>query len=198
MNAEFWNSRYSDNEYAYGKEPNQFFAEEIKKLTPGKCLFPCDGEGRNSVYAATLGWKVSAFDFSTSGKEKADKLASENKAEITFQTADASTVEYKAEQFDLIVFTFAHLPENIRMRLHKEAINWLKPGGKIIYEAYNPNQLNNNTGGPKDLSMLGSRDVIAADFGSLTTQYLEELQVEVNEGKFHNGVADVIRFVGRK
>ena len=198
MNAEFWNARYSDNEYAYGKEPNQFFAEEIKKLTAGTALFPCDGEGRNSVYAATLGWKVSAFDFSASGKEKADKLASENNVEITFQTADASAVEYEAEQFDLIVFTFAHLPENIRMRLHKEAINWLKPGGEIIYEAYNPKQLNNNTGGPKDLSMLGSRDVIAADFGSLTTQYLEELQVEVNEGKFHNGVADVIRFVGRK
>ncbi len=198
MNAEFWNARYSDNEYAYGKEPNQFFAEEIKKLTPGTALFPCDGEGRNSVYAAALGWKVSAFDFSASGKEKADKLASENNVEITFQTADASAVEYEAEQFDLIVFTFAHLPENIRMRLHKEAINWLKTGGEIIYEAYNPKQLNNNTGGPKDLSMLGSRDVIAADFGSLTTQYLEELQVEVNEGKFHNGVADVIRFVGRK
>jgi ubiquinone/menaquinone biosynthesis C-methylase UbiE len=198
MNAEFWNARYSDNEYAYGKEPNQFFAEEIKKLTPGIALFPCDGEGRNSVYAATLGWKVSAFDFSASGKEKADKLASENNVEITFQTADASAVEYEAEQFDLIVFTFAHLPENIRMRLHKEAINWLKPEGKIIYEAYNPKQLNNNTGGPKDLSMLGSREQIAKDFGSLTTQYLEELQVEVNEGKFHNGVADVIRFVGRK
>ena len=198
MNAEFWNQRYSDQEYAYGKEPNQFFAEEIKKLTAGTALFPCDGEGRNSVYAATRGWKVSAFDFSASGKEKADKLASENGVEISFQTADASTVEYEPAQFDLIVFTFAHLPENIRTRLHAEAIHWLRPGGKIIYEAYNPKQLNNNTGGPKDLNMLGSREVIVADFGRLTTQYLEELQVEVNEGKFHNGLADVIRFVGTK
>ncbi len=198
MNAEFWNQRYSDQEYAYGKEPNQFFAEEMNKLIPGTALFPCDGEGRNSVYAAKRGWKVSAFDFSASGKAKADKLASENGVEISFQTADASTVEYEPAQFDLIVFTFAHLSENIRKRLHAEAIHWLRPGGKIIYEAYNPKQLNNNTGGPKDLSMLGSREVIVADFGRLTTQYLEELQVEVNEGKFHNGLADVVRFVGTK
>jgi len=198
MNPTFWNERYSDNEYAYGTEPNQFFAEEIEKLSPGRVLFPCDGEGRNSVHAAKLGWEVTAFDFSESGKIKADKLAAQHNVSIDFQVADAAIVQYPSELFDLIVFTFAHLPEPIRKRLHKEALSWLKPGGKIIYEAYNPKQLQNNTGGPRELSMLGSRELIAEDFGSLTTEYLEELQVEVNEGIYHNGLADVIRYVGRK
>lgn len=198
MNPNFWNERYGDNEYAYGTEPNRFFAESIKNLTPGRVLFPCDGEGRNSVFAAKLGWDVTAFDFSESGKIKADKLAAQNNVAIDFQVADAALVFYPSQLFDLIVFTFAHLPEPIRKRLHNEAITWLKPGGKIIYEAYNPNQLNNNTGGPRELSMLGSREVIAADFNTLTTQYLEELQVEVNEGLYHNGLADVIRYIGMK
>ena len=35
---EFWNNRYKKKEYAYGKEPNKYFREEIDKINPGKIL----------------------------------------------------------------------------------------------------------------------------------------------------------------
>jgi len=55
-----WNDRYADGAFAYGKEPNVFFADQLKQFESGTILMPADGEGRNGVYAATLGWQVTA------------------------------------------------------------------------------------------------------------------------------------------
>ncbi|MGE5499295.1 MAG: hypothetical protein ACM3Q2_14530, partial [Syntrophothermus sp.] len=60
---EQWNERFSKEGYAYGSEPNEFFKQEINKLAPGNILMIAEGEGRNGVYAAGLGWKVDAVDF---------------------------------------------------------------------------------------------------------------------------------------
>ncbi|HRN48956.1 MAG TPA: hypothetical protein PKW69_13045, partial [Niabella sp.] len=59
---EFWNDRYSREEYSYGQLPNEFLKETLQKLKPGKILFPAEGEGRNAVFAASLGWHADAFD----------------------------------------------------------------------------------------------------------------------------------------
>ena len=58
---EFWDDRYSKNEFAYGEQPNNYLKEQLEKLQVGRILFPAEGEGRNAVFAATLGWKVSSF-----------------------------------------------------------------------------------------------------------------------------------------
>lgn len=71
---DFWNERYKESDYIYGTLPNEFFAASLASLNPGKIILPCEGEGRNAVYAASLGWTVLAFDFSESAKEKALKL----------------------------------------------------------------------------------------------------------------------------
>ncbi len=81
---DFWNVRYSEEIYAYGTAPNVFFSSELKKLPPGKALFPAEGEGRNAVYAATCGWNVIAFDQSEAGKEKALQLAAKKGVEIDY------------------------------------------------------------------------------------------------------------------
>ncbi len=90
---EFWNDRYSSEEFIYGKEPNKFFKSEIDKLLPGKLLLPCEGEGRNAVYAAKLNWTVDAFDQSEKGKEKCEALADENNVSINYTVADAIEIE---------------------------------------------------------------------------------------------------------
>lgn len=67
---DFWNERYQDLNFAYGKEPNLFFKKELQKLKIGSILLPADGEGRNGVYASKLGWDVTATDLSIEGKVK--------------------------------------------------------------------------------------------------------------------------------
>jgi len=75
MAKEFWDHRYSENEYAYGTEPNSYFKAFIDTHLPGKVLLPGEGEGRNAVYAALKGWEVTAIDQSIEGLKKATALA---------------------------------------------------------------------------------------------------------------------------
>ena len=111
---EFWDKRYADQEMAYGKEPNVFFASEVLKLNAGKILLPAEGEGRNAVHSAKLGWQVSAFDISKKGKQKAEKLALNNKVTIEYFVGGFDEINYKKESFDCIVLIFAHFPSHLK------------------------------------------------------------------------------------
>lgn len=46
---DFWNERYSREEFIYGKQPNEFFKEQLDKLKTGSILLPAEGEGRNAL-----------------------------------------------------------------------------------------------------------------------------------------------------
>ena len=71
----FWDERYDTAEFVYGESPNTFFAKSLKEIKPGILVLPCEGEGRNAVYAASIGWNVKAFDLSEVGKQKAEQFA---------------------------------------------------------------------------------------------------------------------------
>ena len=59
-----WNERYSDSEFAYGDQPNDFLAANVGQLVAGTCLCLAEGQGRNAVWLAELGWDVTGVDFS--------------------------------------------------------------------------------------------------------------------------------------
>jgi len=197
MNS-IWNERYSQEEYVYGEEPNVFIGEQLNKLQNGIIILPCEGEGRNAVHAASQGWIVNSFDSSEAGKTKAIKLADKMGVSIDYKIADAASVEYKENSADIVAFIYAHFPPAIRKQIHQKAISWLKPGGKIIIEAFNPAQLQNSSGGPKDISMLYTEEIIKEDFHNLNIELIETIQTTLQEGKYHQGKADIIRFVGNK
>ncbi len=194
----FWNDRYSEKDYAYGEKPNEFFAEQIGKLPAGNIILPAEGEGRNAVYAASLGWKVSAFDTSDAGKTKALLLSDKKGVTIDYIVDDAVSIFYPDNSADVVSFIFAHFPSAVRKQIHHKAIQWLKPGGKIILEAFNPNQLNNHSGGPKDVSMLYTEEMIRNDFEGLDIEILQFVHKRLNEGKYHEGIADTIQFAGTR
>ena len=200
---EMWNERYAQKTFAYGEEPNVFLKEQLIEIKPGKALFPAEGEGRNAVYTATLGWKVNAFDLSKEGKQKAIKLASEKNTELNYDVGEFQELNYDNESFDLIALIYAHFPANKKSEYHKELIKKLKKGGIIIFEAFSKSNLeyvakNPNIGGPKDIDMLFSTEEIKSDFEYFEIVLLEEKLVELSEGLYHNGIGSVIRFVGRK
>ena len=195
---EFWNNRYAEKDFAYGTEPNDFLKDELEKLPAGKILFVCEGEGRNAVFAAKQNWIVEAFDLSKEGKRKASLLAKQNNVSINYQIANASTIEYSENSFHVVVLIYAHFPETIRKSVHERIVSWLKPGGLVVLEAFNPNQLKNTSGGPKDLTMLYTKEIMTDDFKDLMVQQISTETIELNEGKYHIGKADVIRFVGKK
>jgi 2-polyprenyl-3-methyl-5-hydroxy-6-metoxy-1,4-benzoquinol methylase len=200
---ERWDERYSSDAFAYGEEPNNYLKEQLQKLPVGTILFPAEGEGRNAVYAARLGWTVSAFDISAEGKKKAIQLAETHNVSIDYQVGELQELNYSAGQFDAIALIYAHFPADIKSLYHKSLDNYLRKGGLIIFEAFSKKHLdyialNEQVGGPKDIAMLFSIDEIKSDFANYEVIELTEMEIELNEGLFHNGTGSVIRFVGRK
>lgn len=194
----FWNDRYAEREYVYGENPNIFFAEQLKSLPTGVIILPCEGEGRNAVFAANNGWKVFAFDSSEVGKGKAMKLAEKSGAEINYAIEDASSASYANESADAVALIYAHLPPDVRKQLHQKAVQWLKPGGYLILEAFNQAQLSNTSGGPKNLTLLYTANILKQDFEALKIASVQTLQTTLHEGKYHQGKADIIQLIGLK
>ncbi len=201
--TERWNERYRQKEYAYGESPNLFLKEQLEKLNSGKILFPAEGEGRNAIFAAKLGWTVSAFDISIEGQKKAMQLAQKNNVIIDYQVGDLQQLNFNEEEFDAIALIYAHFPPAIRTEYHKTFDTFLRKNGIIIFEAFSKKHLdyltkNPNVGGPKDIESLFSIEEIKRDFKNYEIIELKETEINLNEGAYHKGLGSVIRFVGRK
>ncbi|MEO1256867.1 MAG: class I SAM-dependent methyltransferase [Bacteroidota bacterium] len=203
MSLPNWNQRYADKAFAYGIEPNVFFKDQLQQFDSGKLLMPADGEGRNGVYAATQGWKVTSADLSIVGKQKAEALAKQHEVALEYIVGDLNDMSFEPTSFDAIGLIYAHFPATIKSDLHKKIIGYLKPGGIVIFEAFSKNHLplskaDPAVGGPMDIDMLFSTEELQKDFEGFEMLHLAEEEVLLNEGKFHNGKSSVIRFVGRK
>jgi hypothetical protein len=201
--AERWNERYKNPAYAYGEAPNHFLREQLEHLPLGSILFPAEGEGRNAVYAASLGWQVYAFDISHEGQQKAMKLALKNNVKLEYQVGLLETLQFEPAQFDAIALIYAHFPPTIKSHYHKILDKLLIENGIIIFEAFSKRHIdyiakNEHVGGPRDIESLFSIYEIKNDFENYDIIQLKEKEIELNEGLYHNGIGSVIRFVGRK
>jgi SAM-dependent methyltransferase len=198
MVKEFWDQRYSSEEYAYGTAPNLFFKSFIDTHLPGKILLPGEGEGRNAVYAAMKGWEVFAIDQSKEGMWKAKRLADQNNVTINYMVQNLTDIHNKEDKFDAIALIFVHFPSEIRGIIHHNMTSLLNPGGWIIMESFSKKQLGRNSGGPPDIDMLYDKQDLRKDFESLEISDLYEKLENFNEGPYHKGVGAVVRMMARK
>lgn len=198
MMNEFWEKRFSQEAYVYGKEPNAFFRECIDGLKPGKILLPGEGEGRNAVYAAGLGWDVHAFDQSAAGREKAVRLARERGVRIEYELGSIFDIPYRKGFFDLAALIFMHIHPKARRMFHKYIMNSLGPGGLLVMEAFGKEQIRNTSGGPRDPDLLYMPEEIIEDFEGMEIIRATNERVDLDEGPSHQGEADVVRFFARK
>ena len=196
--GKFWDERYSSIEFAYGTEPNTFFKDELDKLKTGNILLLGEGEGRNAVYAAVKGWNVDAVDFSIIAKEKALKLAEENSVRINYEITDLSKYNHKTNYYDAASIIFLHLNLKIRSYIYSKVVESLKPGGTLILEVYEKEQLGKDSGGPKNIDMLYSKEELKDDLKKMKTIMFEKKIISLNESKQHKGEAAVLRLIGVK
>jgi len=196
--GEFWNERYSSIEFVYGTEPNIFFKDELDKLKTGNILMLGEGEGRNAVYAAVKGWEVDAVDFSTIAKDKALKLADKNSVNINYELDDLSKYNPKSNYYDSAAIIFLHLNPKIRSEVHSRVVDSLKPGGTLILEVYEKEQLGKDSGGPQNINMLYSKEELEADFADMNIIDLQKRIVILNESQHHSGEAVVLRLIAVK
>lgn len=191
-----WDERYSEPGYSYGTAPNDFLAAVVDRIPKGKILSLAEGEGRNVVYLASLGYEVTGVDGSAVGLRKAEELAAERGVTITTIHADLGEFRIEPEQWDGIIASYCHLPSAIRIPLHQAAVRGLKRGGVFVLEAFSKEQLGYGTGGPQSLDMLMSLDELRQELAGLELVHAFQVEREVREGSRHTGLASVIQLLG--
>ena len=194
-----WDERFSQPEPVYGEAPNAFLAAQSSRFRPGmKVLVPGDGYGRNGIWLAKQGFRVHTVDLSSVGVERARRLAEATGVVMTIEQADLSIWNWPVEQFDGVFSIFLHLPPEVRTKVHASMLRALKPGGLIILENFSPAQLQHSSGGPKQVELLYTAEMLRQDFAPAIALELEEKETQVNEGHMHSGLAGVVQAVFRK
>jgi SAM-dependent methyltransferase len=197
----FWDERYRGAEYAYGEAPNAFLASF--SFRPGeRALVPGDGEGRNGVYLAKLGLEVETLDLSAEGVMKARRLALSRGVKLDAKQADVLAWEWREGSYDVVALLYLHLPAPQRLILHRRALAALRPGGRVVLEAFTPAQLEKQNagarGGPRDAALLYRADELRADFAEAEIELLQETEVDLHEGALHVGPSAVVRLAARR
>lgn len=196
-----WDERYSKTDYHYGTEPNDFLRAHVDVLLKGKnervlCL--ADGEGRNSVYVAGLGAQATAVDISQVGLKKAEQLAIQKGVQIETIHADLGQYVFQPNAYHGVVMIFCHLPPPLRPHLYQQIRGALKPGGWLLLEGYNEQQLGRGTGGPPTAELMLNLDELQREFASFHVLHAENTVRPIIEGTGHNGDGAVCQFIARK
>ncbi|MEM7134043.1 MAG: class I SAM-dependent methyltransferase [Chloroflexota bacterium] len=193
-----WDERFSADEYAYGREPNEFLVQNHEAIPKGKVLSLAEGEGRNAVFLAKQGYSVTAVDGSKAGLEKARKLAMENDVELELIHADLTKFDFGVAHWDGIVSIFFPLPSAQRSKLHEKVVAGLKQNGVFLVEAYRPEQVEYGTGGGKSPDRMTTKESLSQELSALNFTHLMELERNVVEGLYHTGLAAVVQAIARK
>ena len=195
-----WNQRYAEAGFAYGTDPNDFLAANAERHLPekGEILCLAEGEGRNAVFLARLGYRVTGVDSSVVGLEKASALAVRQGVDLQTVVADLRDFDLGVARWDGIVSIWCHVPAILRARLHRAAVAALKPGGVVLLEAYTPKQLEYKTGGPPTADLMMTLAAARDELAGLELVYGQEKLREVYEGKYHDGMSAVLQVVARK
>jgi 2-polyprenyl-3-methyl-5-hydroxy-6-metoxy-1,4-benzoquinol methylase len=127
-----WNRRFESEESYLGLRPSPLLQREIERirqLTPGnRALDIACGEGRNSIFLAQQGYRVTGIDISDTGLDKARKRAKEAGVDIDFQQVDLDG-HLLTKTYDLIInFNF------LLRDLIVEEFQALSPGGVLVFD----------------------------------------------------------------
>lgn len=193
-----WDERYATEDYQYGTTANDFLCEVSAKIPVGDCLCLAEGEGRNAVYLAGLGHRVTAVDASAVGLGKARKLARQNGVQIETSVADLAEFKIEPESWDAVISIYCHVAAEIRSALHRKVVSGLCSGGMLVLEAYRPEQLQYGTGGPPTVENLMSLDLLREELSGLDFLHAVELEREVIEGHLHTGLGAIVQLVAVK
>jgi SAM-dependent methyltransferase len=198
MEPHRWDERYSKTGFAFGTQPNDFLASVARQIPAGAVLTLGEGEGRNAVFLAGLGYEVTAIDQSEVGLAKARSLAEEKGVRVHTQQADLREYVIQPGAWAGIVSIFCHLPPSIRVPLHAAVVRGLRPGGIFILESYTPRQCGRGTGGPSSPELMLTVDLLTIELAGLEFLHAQELERKVCEGAYHTGLASVVQLLARR
>jgi len=176
MDRQAWDDRYAARDLVWGAEPNRFLVEETAGMAPGRALDLAAGQGRNAVWLAERGFRVTGVDFSEVGLAKARELASARGVEVEWVAADLDSYEPEPGAFGLVTVLYLQLPEPELTPVLKRATAALAPGGTILVVSHDLTNLSEGAGGPRDPAVLATPESLAAPLPTVWVQRAERVR----------------------
>jgi|TARA_R110002072_G_scaffold38778_8_gene112024 2-polyprenyl-3-methyl-5-hydroxy-6-metoxy-1,4-benzoquinol methylase len=197
---DFWNKRYQAEGFLFGREPNAFVKSRAALFKPGQAVLSiADGEGRNGVFVARQGARVTSVDFSAPALEKARGLAREFGVEMTFEQQDVYDWQGGDSAYDIVLAIFIQFaPPEKRTLLFNNIKRLVKPGGLVVLQGYRPEQVAYKTGGPPQVEHMYTAALLRDAFGDFEIQHLAEHDSVVEEGSGHSGLSALIDMIARR
>jgi SAM-dependent methyltransferase len=168
---ERWNRRWSGEERVHASTaPSRFLVAEVAGLPPGAALDLGCGAGRNAVWLAEQGWRVTAVDFSDVALRMARALADERRVAVEWIEADALGWTPPPRGYDLVCVLYLQLPAPERRIVLARAAEAVRPGGTLLVLGHDLENLTAGWGGPTQADVLFTPDDVVAEIGDLRVE----------------------------
>jgi SAM-dependent methyltransferase len=178
-----WDQRHAAQDPIESTEPDPTLVDEIGSLRPGRALDLGAGDGRNAIWLAERGWKVTAVDFSQVALERGRSRATESGVEVEWQLADLLDWSPDARLYDLVTLFFLHLPGTERRAVYARAADAVAPGGTLLIVAHDRANLAGGVGGPRDPDVLVSPGEVAAELPGFRIERAETVRRPSPDGR---------------
>jgi SAM-dependent methyltransferase len=179
VRAEDWDERYAERQQ-WSAEPNPLLAEVLADLPPGNAVDLAAGEGRHALWLAARGWQVTAVDFSGVGLDRGRSQPGSDR--VAWVTADVTAWSADPASLDLVLVAYLHLPQVDMDALLTRAVDWLRPGGRLVLLGHDVENLSAGVGGPQEEEVLHSVDRLAPVARLLEVDRLEQVRRETAAG----------------
>jgi SAM-dependent methyltransferase len=173
---EDWNRRYADGEQLWNAQPNRFLVAEVERLPPARALDLACGQGRNAIWLAERGWRVTAVDFSDVGLATAERLAASRGVEVDWVLSDLLEYRPPSESFELVLILYLQLPPAGRQLVLERAAEALSPGGTLLVIGHDLLNLTEGYGGPTNPEVLFTPDVVVDELPGVVIERAERVK----------------------
>ena len=179
---ERWNRRWAGEERVHtSTAPSRFVVDEVAGLRPGAALDLACGAGRNAVWLAGQGWRVTAVDFSGVALRMARGLEAERRVSVEWVEADVLASTPPARAYDLVCVLYLQLPAGERRTALARAADAVRPGGTLLVLGHDLLNLTEGWGGPTQADVLFTPDDVVAEIGDLRIEKAERVRRTVDD-----------------
>jgi SAM-dependent methyltransferase len=179
VRAEEWNERY-DAQRQWSEGPNALVAELLADVPPGSAVDLAAGEGRHALWLASLGWEVTAVDFSSVGIGRGQGQRGADR--VRWVTADVLDWTAPSSSLDLVLVAYLHLPTEEMTPLLLRSVDWLRPGGRFLLVGHDLDNLTRGVGGPQEPGILHSLERLAPVAALLDVDRFEQVPRQTPDG----------------
>ena len=199
--SQHWNELYAQTQDLYGTAANLFIQEVTEKIRiEGKTLAIAEGEGRNILYLAEQArqdnypFSAEVWDYSDVALKHLSSKAEATGINLELRHVDLTAAKWPSERYQNVICVFGHFDTETQKKVLEGIRKSLLNGGWFIGELYSKEQINYQTGGPKNIEYLYDPRSILDVFGQDHLHHFYVGEQERHEGKLHCGKCHVIQF----